>query len=289
MKLFSPSEVYKIVLTSLRQREKDGLTNSSISRDHDVHFYSSVKGKYQVFLSHLKTGLDSGCFALCIVSGDSIGQIQVAMETFGLNIEPETVKLVTSQQWCTPEGEFHADRVVEQYRRLIDASLSRGFRGLSVSADVADTFDYLSHNGMVKDWLIYEQSFGRTCKLPMNAMCAYRTDQVDSRSHALLQLIHAHKNTIPPTSLNVLDNKELYLNALTETLSNILGEKATEVIFRYLTKNLEGNSSQIPDEIQGVDNALESLLGEASSKIQQLVIQNIHQTIGLNISRTTDS
>ena len=247
--------------------------------DHNLLFCSTKKEKHNVMFSNLEIGLDKGCYALFITNGNSVKQIQVEMENFGLKLEPEKVKIVTSHQWYMLDGEFNAERVEKQYRRLVDEVVDRGFKGLYVSSDVTDTFDHHSKN--LEPWLNYENSLGRQLEFPMEAICVYRTDQVESNSQALLQLIQAHKNTITHKTMKIIDNKELYMYALTETLSNILGEKATEVIFSYLTKNLEINRSQIPDKIQDVDNALESLLGKALSKIKPRIIKNIHGMIEL--------
>ena len=87
------------------------------------------------------------CSALYIASRRTVAQIRVEMRNFGLGLDNSgRLKIVTSTQWYTPDGEFNADRVVERYKSLIDESIDRGLEGGIVSADVADTFDYLSNN-----------------------------------------------------------------------------------------------------------------------------------------------
>lgn len=52
------------------------------------------------------------------------------MQDFGLKLDdPLKLKIVASQEWYLSEGEFQADRVVEQYRSLVDENSDRGFEG----------------------------------------------------------------------------------------------------------------------------------------------------------------
>ncbi len=146
-------------------------------------------------------------------------------------------RIVTSEEWYTPDGTFNPKRVMEQYRKLIDDSLDRGFEGLYVSADAADTFDYLKDD--LKSWLKYEASFGRTFERPMEAICAYRTDQVKHKDEELQQLVHAHKKTITAETSTVLDNQELLIKAVSE--ANRLGR--TDVM-KDLHKKLELDTSK---------------------------------------------
>lgn len=237
-----------------------------------------------MLFSNLKTGIDGGCCALYITCEENRAQTRVQLENIGLPIgDSEKIKVVTSHQGYTPDGAFNADRVVKQYRRLVDECLDGGFKGLYVSVDAADMFDRLSNNRT--PWLTYETSLGRSFDFPMEAICAYRTDQVTSNNEALLQLLRAHQNTITPNPLNVIDNKKLYMDALTEVYRNVLGEKATEAIFRHLTTTLKITRNQIPDNMQGVDDALASLLGEGSSLLQLQVVKDVHRKLGLSNSR----
>ena len=250
--------------------------------DHNVYFYASPKEKHKVLFSNLKAGLDKGCSALYIASGENIEQVQVEMKNFGLKLDdPMKLKIVTSHRFYTPDREFHANRVVGQFRSLIDESVDRGFEGLYVSGDVVNTFDYLTKKGMVEVWLKYENTFGRTFKFSMEAICAYRTDQIKSNDQALLQLIQAHKNTVTAKNLNFVDNEKICMDGITGELKNILGEEATKNIFHFIETRLKIPRNQIPDKIGDFNKALESILGNGATILEKRILENLHKKIEL--------
>jgi len=128
------------------ENSKKDFRNASLG-DHDIFFYASSREKYETLFSNLKAGMRGGYSALYIASRENVAQIRAEMRNFGLELDnPERLKIVTSTQWYTPDGEFNADRVINQHKSLIDESIDRGLEGGIVSADVADTFDYLSNN-----------------------------------------------------------------------------------------------------------------------------------------------
>lgn len=176
--------------------------------DHNTYFYSDILRKHEVLFTNLKNGLNNRCQVLYIAGGESVIEAKTFMAYFGFRFDGSNKpKIVTNREWFTPDGTFDPNRVVEQYRQLLDDSLDRGFEGLYVSGDAADIFDYLKDD--LSSWLKYESSIGRTFELPIAAICAYRTDQVKYRDEALLQLIQAHKKTITAETSTVLDNRKL--------------------------------------------------------------------------------
>jgi len=248
--------------------------------DHNLYFYESSKEKHSILFSNLKAGLDRGCSALYIASGEGIEPVQVEMQNFGLKLdEPMKLKILTSHQFYTPDGEFQIDRVVDQYRSLIDESLDRSLEGLYVSADAADTFDNLSKNHMVEEWLKYEKAFGRRFKFPMEAMCSYRIDQIGPSNQALLELIKAHKNTITAKTANFVDNEKLYMDAITEELNNIFGEEAAKIIFNYIESSLKIPRNQIPNKIENFNKVLDEILGRGVTIIEHSILKNLHEKV----------
>lgn len=250
--------------------------------DHNIYFYASPKEKHNVLFSNLKAGLDKGCSALYIASGENIEQVQVEMKKFGLELDdPMKLRIVTSRQFYTPNGEFHVDRVVEQFRSIVDESMDMGFEGLYVSGDTADTFDYLTKNGMAEAWLAYEKAFGRTFKFPIEAICAYSTDQIKLNVPAFLQLIQAHKNTVTNKNLNFVDNEKMCMNAITGELYSILGEGATELIFSYLEKRLKIPRNIILARIGDFNQSLKSILGNGATTLEKQILNKLHAKIEL--------
>lgn len=184
--------------------------------DHNIYLYSDILKKHEVLFSNLKNGLDNRCSILYIASGESVLEAKCQMAYFGLRFnKPNKPKIVTCKEWYTPDGEFDSNRVIEQFRSLLDDSLDRGFEGLYVSGDVADTFDFLRYD--LKSWLKYEASLGRTFDFPMEVICAYQTDQVKYRNEELIQLVQAHKKTITAETSSILDNQKLCPEAIAKT------------------------------------------------------------------------
>jgi len=254
-----------------------GLRDASLG-DHNVFFYASSREKHETLFSNLKAGMHRGCAALYIADRENSAQIRAEMQNFGLDLDnPTRLKIVSSTEWYTPDGEFQADRVIKQFRTLTDENIGKGFKGLYVSSDAADIFDHLSIN--ITPWLKYESSLGRTFEFPMEAICAYNIDQTKSNNQALLQLVGAHKNIITSKSANFLDCKELCIEAITETLNELLGKDTSKVILYHLEKKFKISQNQIPDRIATLDNALENIFGSATSLIKQAISRNLTRKI----------
>lgn len=241
--------------------------------EHETCFYDSIKQKHRVLFSNLVNGIDAGCSALYIASGESVDAVKAELDLFGLKSDgPQKLKIVTSYQWFTPDGDFNARRVVDQYRRLIDKAVDNGFGGLYVSADPQDTFDYLYKKGMVKEWIDYENSLGATFKLPMEAICAYRTEQIKSNGQMLLQLLKGHKDTIFAKTEKRILNEQLIRNTVYQQLQKTLGKTISTTLFDYL-------DDPIPLTIENFWDSLESILREKYFKMGKRIEQNILKEI----------
>jgi len=241
--------------------------------EHETYFYDSIKQKHRVLFSNLVYGIEAGCYALYIASGESIDAVKAELSTFGLKRgNHQKLKIVTSHQWFTPDGDFNARRVLDQYRSLIDEAVDSGFAGLYVSSDAADTFDYLSKKGMVKEWMEYENSYGVMFKFPMEAICSYRTEQIVSNSQILFQLLKGHKDTISPKTEKRILNEQLIRNTVYQQLQKTQGKTMTNVLFDYL-------DSSTPLTIENFWDLLESILREEYFKMGKHIEQNILKKI----------
>lgn len=191
--------------------------------EHDSYFYASSQQKNSCLFSNLVQGIDAGCFALYVSSGENVDAVRAELSKFGLKKDnTKQIQIVTGHEWYTPNGEFEAKRVVDQYRSLIDEALDNGLAGLYVTADVSDTVDYLSKKGMLEAWIAYEQSFGTTFTFPMAAICAYNLEKVKSNGQLLFQLIKGHKNTLSSKSENKILNEQAIRNAVYRQLKKFL-------------------------------------------------------------------
>jgi len=245
--------------------------------NHHLYFYASSKKKHEVLFSNLKAGLHEGCSALYMASGESVERVQLEMKRFGLN--PDNHTIVTGYQWHTPDGDFHADRVAERYSSLIDESLDKGYAGLCVSADVADTSDYLSNS--VTPWLRYENALRRTFKSPMSMICAYRTDQVDPNGEVLLQLVRADEHTISAKKEESLHNAKLFLDVVDGEFNDIFGKKAADSIFHYMERFKKIPKKKIGDHMEDLYDFLKLILGDASTVVIDRITEKLRWEIEL--------
>ena len=221
--------------------------------EHNTSFYESVIEKHEVLFSNLVAGLNNGCSLLYISSGEDVEHVKEELSNYGLRVDqPYGLKIVTSYEWYTPDGRFDPNRVVEQARGLLEKSLDRGFKGLYVSADASDTFDYLSNS--LESGLRYENSFGRTFNFPVEAICAYRLNQALLSNEVFLQLILAHKNTVMPTSS--VDNKLAYFRTVIDVLKSNFGEHATEIVFTHLEHQSKIYQDLLPDRVEDFKRSL---------------------------------
>jgi len=246
--------------------------------DHNVCFYTSPEEKQNLMFSNLKAGLDKGCSAVYVASGENMEQVKVGMREFGLELgDPKKLRILTINQLYTPDGEFRVDRILEQVRSVLDESLDWGFEGVYASGDVSQIFDHFTKNGMVEELLAYEKAVGRTFKFPFSAMCAYSIEQVRLNDPAFLQLIQAHKNTV--TAKNFLDNEKICVDAITGELHRILGNEATEIIFSFLERRHKIPRNQSLAEIGDFNQSLELILGKGATTIKKQILKNLHRKI----------
>ena len=76
--------------------------------EHNICFCFSPQEKQNLLFSNLKAGLDKGCSAVYIASGDNIEQVQVEMRKIGLETgNPKKLRILTTKQLYTPDGEFN--------------------------------------------------------------------------------------------------------------------------------------------------------------------------------------
>ncbi|MCW4041616.1 MAG: MEDS domain-containing protein [Candidatus Bathyarchaeota archaeon] len=232
--------------------------------EHTFCFYNSVNQKHCILLSNLVYGIKSGCSALYIASEESVGAVKAELDNFGLKSDdPQKLKIVTSHEWYTPDGDFIEKRVKDQYRHLIDNAIDSGFAGLYVSADASNTFDYLSKKGMTKAWMDYENSLGATFKLPMEAICAYRVEQIKSNGQMLLQLVKSHKYTISPNTEKRILNDQLIRSTVFHQFKGIQRARVTTLISESLDNYVLTQNLGTPNNVV-FWNLIETILEEDS-------------------------
>lgn len=250
--------------------------------DRNVCFYESLEQKQSVLFSNLKTGLYQDCAALYVANEENIEQLKGQMRKFGLKSDAtKKLRIITSHQFYTPDGEFHVKRVTRQVRSNLDEILDSGFKGLYLSVDVSKVFDYFTKKGITEKWLEYEGAVGRTVPFPVEIMCTYNVNQVKPSDQVFLKLIQSYKNTVNAKNLDFVDNKKICIQAVTEELDRILGDKSTELVFRFLEKQFKVPRNQIIPQIVEFNKCLELLLGDGAETIEKHILKKLHKKTGI--------
>jgi len=74
---------------------------------------------------------------------------------------------------------------------------------------------------------------------------------------------------------------ELFLETLHGTLRGVLGDLATEVIIQHISRRYSLRWKEIPENIETFWEALKDILGPSASLLENLVIQQLCSTLGL--------
>ncbi|MCW4016622.1 MAG: MEDS domain-containing protein [Candidatus Bathyarchaeota archaeon] len=257
-------------------------TKKALLGDHNVCFYDSLEEKQRVLFSNLKAGLDKGCAAVYVATEENVKQLKSEMKKFGLKLEdPKKLRITSSQQMYIPDGEFHVDRVVDNFMSVLDESLDNGFDGMFVSSDVSKVFDYMTRKGKVEEWLKCERELGRTVQFPAEGICAYTKKQVISANQVFLKLIQAHKNTVNAKKLEFVDNEKICIQVVMEKLDGILGKESSELIFRFLEKRFSIPRIKILPQIVEFSQCLELLFGDGAITIEKHILKELHNKTGI--------
>ncbi|UCC58808.1 MAG: MEDS domain-containing protein [Candidatus Bathyarchaeum sp.] len=252
--------------------------------DHESYFYDTFKQKQSVLFANMINGINAGCSILYIAGEEDTDTMQTKLGNLGLKKgDQKKLKIVTSYQWYTPDGDFDPRRVIDQYRSLIDEALDNGFAGLYVSADAADTFDYLLKKGIINEWLDYEGSLGTTFKFPMEAICAYKKEQVISSGEILLQLLKGHKHTISDKTEKRILNEQMIRGTVFQEFKKIFGNTIANVIFDNLDDILLAQNFSQPND-EKFYYLLESIQKEGDSRLFSRIEQNILKRLYTEIS-----
>jgi len=166
--------------------------------DHVIMFYLQPEDKYHVLFTYLKAGLDRGEAAAYVASQESPAQIKRAMRRFGIDVDKfqksGALHIIDYRKWYIIKGTFSIPGTMKRWKKLLDESTAKGFKGLRVAGEMAAFFK----RRLVRRLVGYEQALHRVLELPLTAICAYDTSIVmrEGRGKLLLELVKAHSTVI---------------------------------------------------------------------------------------------
>jgi len=171
--------------------------------DHVILFYTNPEDKHDVLFTYLKAGIDKGEAVAYVASQESPEQIKQAMQEFGINVEQYekigALRVIDYIDFYIIDGEFNMKKTIRLWKKLLDETAAKGFKGLRVTGETACFFE----NGMVKKLIEYERAFHKSLEIPMMAICAYDSNLLLAEERGvelLLDLLNAHSEFIYDTN-----------------------------------------------------------------------------------------
>ena len=91
-------------------------------------------------------------------------------------------------------GEFNISKTMELWRKLLEESKMKGFKGLRVTGEMACFFE----RDKVDKLMEYEHALHRVLDFPMMAICAYDVKLFNTKEwfNVLIELLNTHSTTI---------------------------------------------------------------------------------------------
>jgi hypothetical protein len=72
-----------------------------------------------------------------------------------------------------------------------------------------------------------------------------------------------------------LQNKQYQTQVVDNVLNQILGQKATQIIYKYLESNYLIQKHEIVEKLDSFNNALEEYLGTGAAVIEKVIMQSL--------------
>lgn len=166
--------------------------------EHVILFYEFPEDKHRVLFAYLRAGLDSNEAAAYVAGDETPSEIREAMSKFGIDVDDyekrDMLHIIDYKSWYIINGKFSIEKTVNLWKNLLDNTLTKGFKGLRVTGEMACFFKY----NMVKELVEYEKSLHKVLDIPLTAICAYNLPMLvkENQRQLVLELIQAHSTVI---------------------------------------------------------------------------------------------
>jgi len=166
--------------------------------DHVILLYTNPEDKRIVLFTYLKAGLDGGEAAAYVAGEESPEEIRQAMREFSIDVERHeergALRVIEYREWYIIGGKFNVAKTMGLWKKLLNETTERGFKGLRVTGEMA----CLLENKMIEELVEYENVLHRTLEIPLTAICAYDSDIVikEGGCKLLMDLLLAHSTAI---------------------------------------------------------------------------------------------
>jgi hypothetical protein len=167
-------------------------------REHVVLLYINPEDKRACLFTYLKAGLDRGQAGAYVTSQESTEDIKKAMVQFDIDVElceqSGALSVIDYRDWYMIGGDFDISKTMGLWRKVLEASKTKGFNGLRVTGEMGCFFE----RDVVDKLMEYEHTLHRVLDLPMMAICAYDVTLFTKKEWfpVLIDLLTTHSTTI---------------------------------------------------------------------------------------------
>lgn len=98
------------------------------------------------------------------------------------------------------------------------------------------------------------------------------------------------KNKLKDETINIKDSfEDIFLEAVDESLSIIIGESAKNSVYAYLKRVFKMNRQEIPHRIDEYITAIENIFGTGAKIIQIQIMKNLYKKVRYQIKQYPNS
>jgi archaellum biogenesis ATPase FlaH len=182
----------------LEKNEILEFVKSMKTTDHVILLYTNTEDKHIVLFTYLKAGLEKDEAAAYVAGEETPEEIKQAMREFGIDVERYegrgALRIIDYRDWYIIDGKFDMSKTIGLWKKLLDESKAKGFKGLRVTGEMTCFFE----NNMVKELVEYEKALHRVLEIPMIAICAYDQEATTKEGGPglLIDLLLTHSTAI---------------------------------------------------------------------------------------------
>ena len=143
--------------------------------DHFCSIYESPQEHYAVAIPFIRIGLDRGEKCIYIADDDTVGDVQQAMQSEGIDVDraiaSKALVLATKEQAYLEHGSFHPDWMFTFWREATQLAMSEGFSALRATGET----EWVLRGGRgLERWMEYESRLTHTLsESNCSALCQY--------------------------------------------------------------------------------------------------------------------
>ncbi|MFH0896671.1 MAG: MEDS domain-containing protein, partial [Candidatus Bathyarchaeota archaeon] len=226
-----------------------------------------------------KEGLDSG-EAIIYISDKEHGRHKREFENFGIDISVRNgLRIVDVEDWYLDPVSLNREKMIKKWAKAVHLAKESGFKKTRIIGESS----YFFENDMMDQLMSYESSLPKSFPFPITAICRYKNSDVASHDDGrlLIELLKIHSNVVTPSIVEEINFPEYYLESINDTLGCIFGEETRQTLLYHIETEYALSRSEIPVKLRDFFKVLESLLGTGGMLVDQAILKNLYNKIGL--------